>query len=127
MSDNARFILVGHCGADCWSLSQTIEQSLPEAEIVQANNDSDLAKFAEDGGVWLVNRVLDGRFTARDGIDLIRTAKANDSEVTAVLISNYADAQQDAVNAGAAPGFGKSELNSTSTAELLRSLAAAAE
>lgn len=123
MSDQPRFILVGHCGADCWMLSQTIEQAFSGAKVVQANNDKDLASLAEDGGVWLVNRVLDGRFTASDGIDLIRSAKANDTDVIAVLISNYADSQKEAEAAGAAPGFGKSQLNSESTVARLRELA----
>lgn len=123
MSDQPRFILVGHCGADCWMLSRTIEQAFDDAEVVEANNDKDLASHAEDGGVWLVNRVLDGRFTARDGIDLIRTAKATDADITAVLISNYPDSQQEAEEVGAAPGFGKSHLNSESTVARLRELA----
>ena len=38
-------------------------------------------------------------------------------------ISNYPEAQAEAVAAGALPGFGKAELHDPRTAELLRSAA----
>ncbi len=123
MSDQPRFVLVGHCGADCWMLSRTIEQTLPEAQIVEANSDADLEALAQAGDVWLVNRVLDGRFDARGGIELIRNLNAGDAGPRAVLISNYADSQSEAEAAGALPGFGKSQLNSPATIERLRELA----
>jgi hypothetical protein len=38
-----------------------------------------------------------------------------------MLVSNYADAQQAAVAAGALPGFGKREIGTPKVKELLRS------
>jgi hypothetical protein len=37
-----------------------------------------------------------------------------------MLVSNYADAQADAVKAGALPGFGKRELGSPKVVQLLK-------
>jgi len=67
--------------------------------------------------------VLDGRFDAGDGVELIRTLNAGDDSPQALLISNHADAQIDAVAAGARPGFGKAQLRDDLTVRRLREVA----
>ena len=37
-----------------------------------------------------------------------------------MLVSNYEQAQADAIEQGAVPGFGKSKLNASETTDLLR-------
>lgn len=99
-------VLVGHCGFDASSLSRLVRTAFPEAEISRANSDAELAKSA-DSALFLVNRALDGRFSAPDGVALIAAVRT-ERATACMLISNYEDAQQRAAEAGALPGFGKS-------------------
>jgi len=121
--DDVTFVLVGHCGADSYSLTHAIRSAVPGAAIVHAGDEKSCAQAMEGDAVLLVNRVLDGRFTTDSGVELIANLAKAKPKFKIVLISNYADAQQAAVAAGARPGFGKSQVGSASTAELLRSLA----
>jgi DNA-binding response OmpR family regulator len=61
----------------------------------------------------LVNRV--GDLDGAPGLDLIAALKADDelASVPVMLVSNLPDAQEEAIAAGALPGFGKAELNSS--------------
>ncbi len=71
----------------------------------------------------LVNRKLDSDYT--DGTDLIVRMKEDPAlrSVPVMLISNYADAQKQAVELGAEYGFGKLELSARGTQErILRAL-----
>jgi two-component system chemotaxis response regulator CheY len=58
----------------------------------------------------LVNRILDA--DGFSGLEVIGQLKADDDlrRVPVMLVSNYEEAQQDAVARGALPGFGKSSL-----------------
>ena len=72
----------------------------------------------------LVNRLLDADQTP--GVDVIRAMK-DDADgalagVPVMLVSNFPDAQEAAVAAGALPGFGKAELEDPATADRLASL-----
>jgi len=110
--------LVGHCGPDSWLLRSTVQRALPGVEVVMVNDESDLA--ANHFDLLLVNRVLDGRFDGGEmGIDLIGRVKKSGGPVS-MLISNFEDAQADAVKAGGVRGFGKSEVNSESALDLIR-------
>ena len=123
MSNQATFVIIGHCGADSYSLSSLVDRAVPQANVVAVNDAASLAAHDHPGAVWLVNRVLDGAFRSSGGIDLIRHHHRPVGPAM-ILISNYADAQQQAVEAGATPGFGKNEIGSPRVVELLRSLGA---
>lgn len=116
-------VLVGHCGFDQGSLNRTISTVLPGVEVKSANDSADLSPYARPDALLLVNRVLDGRFDAGTGVDLIRQLADRQPAPKMMLISNYPDAQAQAVEAGALPGFGKSEMGSPETAEKLKALA----
>ncbi|MEM1165539.1 MAG: hypothetical protein AAGI30_04540 [Planctomycetota bacterium] len=118
MGERPRVVLVGHCGADSGGLRRAVERAVPHAEVRAANDDASLDAELPYAGLLLVNRVLDGRFRHRLGVDLMR--ERADAPAW-ILISNYDDAQQDAEAAGAGPGFGKRGLNSATTAGALRS------
>lgn len=108
--------LVGHCGPDTFALRSAIRSALPGAEVVSVQDEKSLA--ATDADLLLVNRVLDGRFHDGSGLKLIeRLASAGPA---VMLVSNYPDAQAAAEQAGAAPGFGKSELYSDQMKQRLR-------
>jgi two-component system chemotaxis response regulator CheY len=55
------------------------------------------------------------------GVELIERMKADPqlAAIPVMLLSDYPDAQQEAVAAGADPGFGKSDLASDSTRQKL--------
>ncbi len=68
----------------------------------------------------LVNRVFDA--DGSSGLDFIKTLKA-DAALTAtpvMLVSNYEDAQAQAVAVGAVPGFGKATLGQPAMLERVK-------
>jgi hypothetical protein len=119
------FVLVGHCFADRLAIKSAIKRAVPEAAVANAAGEKDLGRHAGPGAVLLVNRVLGGGFGGDTGIELIRRLTAADDAPIALLVSDYPDAQAEAVAAGARPGFGKAQLHEQRTAELLREAAGA--
>ncbi len=114
-------ILVGHCFPDRFMLKGEVKRLLDGVTIESVNSSKDLEKHIEPDVLLLVNRELDGRFeTGESGIELIRDIAQRDDAPVAMLISNYEESQQQAVEAGAALGFGKSDLYEASTAEKLQ-------
>ncbi len=85
-----------------------------DAEVIAADTHEHARRLLGASGfdLVLVNRVgdLDGAL----GLHLIRALKADPAtaEVPVMLVSNYPEAQAEAVSAGALPGFGKSDLSS---------------
>ena len=116
-------VLVGHCIPDAFMLKTAVKRAVPGATIKKINSSAKLEPYLRSDAVLLVNRELDGRFDSAVGIELIeRTAQRADPPIL-VLISNFPEAQQQAVQAGARPGFGKSQLYDPATADLLRDAA----
>ncbi len=113
-------VLVGHCAADSSLLKSALSRVVPNAQFLRVNNDAGLASNRREAALWLVNRALDGDFRARDGIEMIADTLKTPGGPTCLLVSNHADAQRDAVAAGAQQGFGKSALYADSTVAALR-------
>jgi hypothetical protein len=112
--------LVGHCGFDAPQLERLVQAALPEATVHVINRQNELDEVAGEGCLLLINRVLDGRFDADDSLAMIRTYAEQDHGPRTMLISNYADSQDEAVAAGAVRGFGKNALGDPKTAEQIR-------
>lgn len=111
-----RIALVGHCGFDSGSLSRFAKDIAPDAEVVRVNDQASLDKVADANTLLLINRVLDGRFSAGgSGIDMIESIAKQDDASPVMLISNYEESQQQAEAAGALPGFGKSQVGDPAT------------
>ena len=103
-------LLVGHCRPDAWFLRSAVGRALPGAEVLIVNTLDHVNNEISGADLLLVNRVLDGVFEGDGGIDLIRQLKANGGHSASILlISNFPEAQAEAEEAGAAPGFGKAE------------------
>ena len=115
-------LLVGHCGFDSGGLSAAAERALPGARVERVNSQEALDAKRGEGVVLLVNRVLDGRFDASDGIDLIQKEVARGG-VRPLLVSNYQESQQRAEEAGGLKGFGKGDVGTPTALERIRAAA----
>jgi hypothetical protein len=111
VSDQPRIVLVGHCVPDSYALKAAIAAALPGATVDFATNDTLATDAASTADLLLINRILEGDFENESGIDLI-TKLGTLGRAKLMLISNYADAQAKAEQAGAQPGFGKRALYS---------------
>ncbi len=123
-----RVLLVGHCLPDSFSLKRALKRAAPEADATRVNSRADLEAHLADASLLLVNRVLDGRFGVASGVDLIRELReANGgAAVPMILVSNFEDAQAEATEAGAQPGFGKNDLRTTGPERIAAALEGAA-
>ena len=104
-------------------LRTAVQRVLDGAEVESISEESDLRdRLASEGDrptVLMVNRSLDGFFDSADGIELIRAFHQPDAHHVALLVSNLDEAQEQARQAGAIDGFGKTALNSVQTGEVL--------
>ena len=101
-----RILLVGHCNIDGPRLKREIGAAISGADVVRVNSNADLeSELGHGPAVLLVNREPVG--FDQMGVDIIRKVVADHPEHNAVLISDQEDAQEEAVEAGAKPGFGK--------------------
>jgi two-component system chemotaxis response regulator CheY len=102
---------VGQCFADHGAISRTLGQQFA-AEVVAADTAAEaLAAVRQQVfDLVLVNRVLDA--DGSSGLEVIRQIKADEAvrQVPVMLVSNHEDAQRQAVELGALPGFGKAAL-----------------
>ncbi len=119
-TDEVTIVLVGHCGPDAFMLRTAVQRIVPEAAVVVVNDMQTLeAQHRRPDNLWLVNRVLDGDFPM-EGMDLIAGRPKDEQQPVMMLISNYTEAQDRAVQSGALPGFGKQSLYDEETAVRLR-------
>jgi hypothetical protein len=115
-----RVILVGHCNVDGPRLQSEIASCVQGAEVLRINSDNDLRRTCEEGGdLWLINREPVG-FGRSAGVDLVRQVCGGHPGAKVMLVSDYPEAQADAVAAGAMPGFGKRDIGSPKLAETVR-------
>lgn len=116
-----RVLSIGQCGYDHGNIARLLRQHF-DAEVVPAAT-------AEEGfdhlrrGVFhlvLINRILD--LDGADGQEIIQQLMTgNELGLPPVmLVSNYDEAQERAVAAGAVRGFGKASLTDATTLDLLR-------
>ena len=111
-SSPARVLDVGQCNPDHGAISAVltcrfaveVDRAASVAEAVEAMRQTRY-------GLVLVNRLLDA--DGSDGLELLRESKVDPqlADVPIMLVSNYAEAQDRAVEAGAERGFGKAELH----------------
>src|SRR5579884_1467384 len=96
-----RVLSVGQCMADHGGISRTLQRAF-QAEVVPASTPDEALQKLRQGSfaLVLVNRVFD--YDGSEGLDLIRAIKADDTlrQVPVMLVSNYEDAQEEAVQAG---------------------------
>ncbi|QDT02317.1 Response regulator receiver domain protein [Rubripirellula lacrimiformis] len=110
----------GNCGPDFNSIRQMVNSNF-NASVVQSHGTEDTLEMLRTKKIDLVtvNRKLDRDYT--DGMEVIRAIKA-DPEVGSVpvmLVTNYDEHQQAAIDAGCVRGFGKLAIGDPATQELL--------
>src|SRR5690349_3337515 len=105
---------IGQCNVDGPRMAELFQHKL-HAKVLQAE-DADQARqilAAQPVDLVLVNREL--AFAPGSGIDVIDDLLRAGCEAPIMLVSDYPDAQEEAVEHGAVPGFGKSELEAPQT------------
>jgi CheY-like chemotaxis protein len=116
-----RVLDIGQCGPDHAAIRRLLSSRFG-AEVVQAHGPNDALEHLRRGpfALVLINRKLDADYS--DGLEILQAIKADPTlaSVPVMLVSNYADAQATAVEAGAIEGFGKAELGRPETEEKLR-------
>jgi two-component system chemotaxis response regulator CheY len=116
-----RIVLVGHCGPDSSYLRMTVSRARRDLQVIMADDKEDLARAIEQGAdLLLLNRQLDWGFDETEGTALISSLRARHPQLKMMLVSNYPEAQAEALAAGALPGFGKRELGTERVTKLLR-------
>jgi CheY-like chemotaxis protein len=111
---------VGNCRGDHALIAMMLRSHFDVDAIRAADADEALdALETSPIDLVLVNRVLDD--DRSEGIALVRRLKAAPkwAHIPVMLISNYPEAQETAVAAGAEKGFGKDDLESPETVRLL--------
>lgn len=108
---SGRVLSIGQCGFDHGNISRFLGQEFG-VTVVAADDENDARDELQrsEFRLVLINRKLD--LDGSDGVALLKRLQRDDllGATPAMLVSNYADAQQAAVAAGARPGFGKAEI-----------------
>jgi two-component system chemotaxis response regulator CheY len=114
-----KVLSVGQCGIDHPAIRRLLQHKF-DADVIPA--DSADEAFAELRSqlfdLVLVNRVFD---MGGSGLEFIADLKADDAlvGVPVMLVSDLPEAQRQAKELGAMPGFGKAALHRPETVELL--------
>ena len=123
-----RVLDVGQCNPDHATISRLLNEHF-DVEIVRAHGESDTLAELKSGDfdLVLINRKLDRDYS--DGISILETIKSDStmSHVAVMLVSNFPEAQESAVAAGAVYGFGKAELSNPDVVERLAAILGSGE
>ena len=115
-----RILLVGHCGVDGPRLQREIASQFDSVRADRINSMDDLeAACAEGADLLLVNREPLG-FEPLMGVDVIRQLHEEYPDQKIILVSDYEDAQEEAEQVGALPGFGKADIGSSKFTDTVR-------
>lgn len=113
---------VGQCRPDSAAIAHYLNSHFKANVITADLPDEALAVLnANPVDLVLLNRKLD--LDSSDGLAILSLIRAsNKPDVPVMLVSNYAEWQQKAVEMGAIYGFGKAELNRPETRDRLASI-----
>lgn len=118
----ATVISAGQCGFDSGGISRMIG-NVGGSVITTDSMQTTLAKALEiQPNLILINRIFDA--TGESGLECIKKFKEDKGlqNLPLMLISNYEDAQQQAVALGALRGFGKRSLSDKAVIQLLKQI-----
>ena len=110
----------GNCGPDFDSIRQMAVTNFG-ATVLQSHGAEDTLDLLRNSKIDLVtvNRKLDRDYS--DGLEVIRAIKSDPvvANVPVMLVTNYEEHQQAAMEAGCVRGFGKLALSDAPTIQLL--------
>ena len=111
----------GNCGPDFHSIRQFVTSNF-DAVVIQSHDADDTLKLLRERDVALVtvNRKLDRDYS--DGMDVVKRIKSDShiGQVPVMLVTNYEEHQQSAIDAGCVRGFGKLAIGDPATVDLLQ-------
>jgi len=111
---------IGNCNPDHHALKAMLTRGY-DVEVLRAHELRDAVEILGKQSVDLivVNRKLDIDYS--DGLEVLKSLKQNESfrHIPVMIITNYPEHQQDAVEDGAEYGFGKLQYKDAATHERL--------
>jgi len=116
-------VLIGHCGMDSSSLTHAVRDALGDVTVIGIDSQAELTNYATGEHLWLINRKLGWGFDSSKGVMLIKQFADQADGPVLMLVSNLADAQAQAVEAGGVEGFGKAQVRESATLDRLREAA----
>jgi len=116
MTSSKCILVVGHCNVDGPRLVKELNRDFAEARVERINSREDLEAACSAGAdLLLVNREPVGFETA--GLEIIKDVRQKYPQAKVMLISDFPDAQAQALLEGAVPGFGKSQMGTAGMSE----------
>ena len=113
--------LVGHCSPDSSHLTMAVTAAVPGAKVIRVTDDKSTEKLLADGvDLLLVNRAMEHGYSAESGTEYLKLLKAKAPGVKMMIITNFAEVQDEAVKLGALRGFGKNAIMSAETKKKLQ-------
>ena len=115
-----KLLIVGQCDFDYQRISFVLSK-IYDIEFHRADSFDDAIQKSLDQqfDLIMINRLMD--LDRSEGMAILHELKSNPQteNTPAMIISDFQDAQEAAVAAGASPGFGKARLDTPQTFELL--------
>ncbi|MBC8550750.1 MAG: response regulator transcription factor [Candidatus Brocadiales bacterium] len=112
-------LIVGHCDLDNPQITSLIEKNF-SANVTRLKLSKKATEYLEkqDCDLVIINRI--GAFDQESGLELIVKIKEDGRfKVPLMMVTNYKDQMDKAVEEGAVPGYGKDKLHDKDTIELL--------
>ena len=112
-------LIVGHCDLDHPQITSLIEKRF-SAKVTRVKLLKKTIEYLDkqDYDLVIINRI--GAFDQESGLELIRTIKQDGRfKVPLMMVTNYKDQMDKAIELGAVPGYGKDKLHDKETIELL--------
>lgn len=112
-------LIVGHCDLDNPQITSLIEKNFSVTVTrVKLTKKTIECLEKQDYDLVIINRI--GAFDQESGLELIKKIKEDGRfKVPLIMVTNYKDQMDKAVEIGAVPGYGKDEMHTNETLELL--------
>jgi len=112
-------LIVGHCDLDNPQITSLIEKNF-SAKVTRLKQSKKVIEYLDkqDYDLVIFNRI--GAFDQESSLELIKKIKQDGRfNVPLMMVTNYKDQMDKAVEIGAVPGYGKDKLHDQETIELL--------
>ncbi|HQR42560.1 MAG TPA: response regulator [Gemmatales bacterium] len=118
-----KVLSVGNCAYDFGTLQSALQQHFSvDVQGVDTAAEAEQLVKQHKYDLIVVNRVFD--INQDSGIALIKRLKEHQVATPMVLLSNYPEYQQEAIAAGASPGFGKNQVGKPAMVEAVKAFLA---